>query len=68
MTEDFGLDFSEKLYFKSQQEHTGNSGRKLDKTVLAGQWIMRKTIKNWNGQINFGGTKICNLRYEDDTT
>lgn len=32
------------------------------------EWIMRKSLENWNGGIMFNGRKISNLRYVDDTT
>ena len=30
--------------------------------------IMREALEGFNGGVNFGGTKITNLRYADDTT
>lgn len=35
---------------------------------IYGEWIMRKALEGRNGGITFGGRKISNLRYADDTT
>nr|ADI61821.1 endonuclease-reverse transcriptase [Bombyx mori] len=35
---------------------------------IYGEYIMRKTLENWDGGITIGGVKVTNLRYADDTT
>lgn len=35
---------------------------------IYGEYIMRKSLENWDGGIVVGGKKISNLRYADDTT
>ncbi|XP_037866981.1 uncharacterized protein LOC119628534 [Bombyx mori] len=35
---------------------------------IYGEYIMRKTLEEWDGGATVGGVKISNLRYADDTT
>ncbi|VEN62954.1 unnamed protein product, partial [Callosobruchus maculatus] len=32
------------------------------------EFVMRQVLDNWNGGKTFGGSKISNLRFADDTT
>lgn len=34
---------------------------------IYGEYIIRKTVENWEGGFPIGGKRICNLRYADDT-
>lgn len=35
---------------------------------IYGEYIMRKTLEDWEGGVKINGVKISNLRYADDTT